>query len=48
MSALFVEIFGDGNSPQGTEPSLIHSKGDKNYSRCYEWWPMGEEGACTP
>jgi galactosylceramidase len=42
MSALFVEIPGDGNSTQGSELSHMHSRGDENYSRGYEWWLMRE------
>ena len=42
LSALFVEIPGDGNSTQGTEPSHMHSKNDENYFRGYEWWIMRE------
>src|SRR5580704_9025572 len=42
MSALYVEVPGDGNSTQGTEPSHMHSRNDKNYSRGYEWWIMRE------
>ena len=42
MSALFVEIPGDGNSTQGSELSHMHSRDDQNYSRGYEWWLMRE------
>jgi galactosylceramidase len=42
MSALLVEVPGDGNSTQGAEPSHMHTKDDLNYSRGYEWWLMRE------
>src|SRR6185312_13536453 len=42
MSALFVEVPGDGNSTQGSELSHMHSRDDGNYSRGYEWWLMRE------
>jgi galactosylceramidase len=42
MSALYVEIPGDGNSTQGTELSHMHSRNDLNFSRGYEWWLMKE------
>jgi len=40
MSALLVEVPGDGNSTQGSEPSHMHTKGDLNFYRGYEWWLM--------
>ncbi len=42
MSALYVEVPGDGNSTQGTEPSHMHWRDDQNYQRGYEWWIMRE------
>lgn len=42
ISALLVEVPGDGNSTQGSEPSHMHSKTDLNYYRGYEWWLMRE------
>ena len=42
MSALLVEVPGDGNSTQGSEPSHMHTRDDLNYSRGYEWWLMRE------
>src|SRR5450432_4649234 len=42
ISALLVEVPGDGNSTQGTEPSHMHSRDEENYSRGYEWWLMSE------
>ncbi|MGD1085719.1 MAG: galactosylceramidase [Verrucomicrobiota bacterium] len=47
MSALYVEIPGDG-STQGTEPSHMHSRGDENYYRGYEWWMMSEAKKRNP
>ncbi len=48
MSALFVEVPGDGNSTQGSELSHMHTRGDENYSRGYEWWLMKEAKARDP
>lgn len=48
MSALFVEIPGDGNSTQGSELSHMHSRTDENYSRGYEWWLMREAKTRNP
>lgn len=42
MSTLYVEVPGDGNSTQGSEPSHMHTRIDENYSRGYEWWIMRE------
>ena len=42
MNALLVEVPGDGNSTQGSEPSHMHTKDDLNYDRGYEWWIMSE------
>ena len=42
MSALLVEVPGDGNSTQGSEPSHLHARGEPNFSRGYEWWLMRE------
>jgi galactosylceramidase len=38
VSALLVEIPGDGNSTQGSMPSHMHTRDDLNYSRGYTWW----------
>lgn len=38
LSALLVEIPGDGNSTQGSMPSHMHSRNDLDYSRGYTWW----------
>jgi len=48
MSALFVEVPGDGNSTQGSELSHMHSRDDENYSRGYEWWLMSEAKRRNP
>ena len=42
ISALLVEVPGDGNSTQGSESSHMHSRTDENYNRGYEWWLMRE------
>lgn len=42
LSALMVEVPGDGNSTQGSEPSHMHTRNDQNYFRRYEWWIMKE------
>ena len=48
ISALLVEVPGDGNSTQGSEPSHMHSRNDENYSRGYEWWLMSEAKKRNP
>ena len=48
MSALLVEVPGDSNSTQGSEPSHMHAKDDLNYSRGYEWWLMREAKKRNP
>ena len=48
ISALLVEVPGDGNSTQGSEPSHMHSRNDLNYSRGYEWWIMSEARKRNP
>jgi galactosylceramidase len=48
MSALLVEVPGDGNSTQGSEPSHRHTRDDLNYRRGYEWWLMREAKARNP
>jgi galactosylceramidase len=42
MSSLLVEVPGDCNSTQGSEPSHMHTRDDLNYGRGYEWWLMRE------
>ncbi len=48
VSALLVEVPGDGNSTQGSEPSHMHSRIDENYNRGYEWWIMNEARKRNP
>lgn len=48
ISALLVEVPGDGNSTQGSEPSHMHSRSDENYYRGYEWWLMKEAKRRNP
>jgi len=48
MSALLVEVPGDGNATQGAEPSHMHTKTDLNFSRGYEWWLMREARKRNP
>src|SRR5436190_10241852 len=38
VSALLVEIPGDGNSTQGSMPSHMRTREDLNYYRGYTWW----------
>jgi galactosylceramidase len=48
MHTLYVEIGGDGNSTQGTEPTHMRSRTDENYARGYEWWLMAEAKKRNP
>lgn len=48
MQTLYVEVGGDGNSTQGTEPSHMRSRSDENYHRGYEWWLMREAKQRNP
>jgi galactosylceramidase len=48
VSALYVEIPGDGNSTQGSMPSHMHTRGDLNYDRGYTWWVMTEAHKRNP
>jgi galactosylceramidase len=48
LSALYVEIGGDGNSTQGTEPSHMHTRTDTNFQRGYEWWIISEAKKRNP
>ena len=48
MPAFFVEVPGDGNATQGTEPSHMHTRTDENYYRGYEWWLMAEAKKRNP
>ncbi|XP_028011640.2 galactocerebrosidase isoform X1 [Eptesicus fuscus] len=42
LHILKVEIGGDGQTTDGTEPSHMHYALDENYLRGYEWWLMKE------
>ena len=48
VSALYVEIPGDGNSTQGSMPSHRHARDDLNAWRGYMWWEMREAKARNP
>lgn len=48
VSALYVEIPGDGNSTQGSMPSHMHTRTDLDYSRGYTWWVMAEARRRNP
>lgn len=48
ISALLVEIPGDGNSTQGSMPSHMHTRDDLNYTRGYTWWVMREAKRRNP
>ena len=48
LSALLVEVPGDGNATQGAEPSHMHTRDDLNYRRGYEWWLMSEAKKRNP
>jgi galactosylceramidase len=48
ISALLVEIPGDGNSTQGSMPSHMHARDDLDYSRGYTWWILREAKKRNP
>jgi len=48
VSALLVEIPGDGNSTQGSMPSHMHTRDDLDYNRGYTWWIMKEAKRRNP
>ncbi len=48
VSALYVEIPGDGNSTQGSMPSHMHTRDDLNYTRGYTWWILREARRRNP
>jgi hypothetical protein len=48
LQHLKVEIGGDTNSTWGSEPSHMHTRGDQNYNRGYEWWLMREARKRNP
>jgi O-glycosyl hydrolase len=48
LQSLKIEIGGDGNSTEGSEPSHMHRAGDENYERGFEWWVMKEAKRRNP
>ncbi|XP_035689749.1 galactocerebrosidase-like [Branchiostoma floridae] len=48
LQILKVEIGGDAQSTDGSEPSHMHSADDQNYTRGYEWWLMREAKKRNP
>ena len=48
LQILKVEIGGDTNSTDGAESSHMHSAGDLNCDRGYEWWLMEQAKARNP
>ncbi len=48
LQHLKVEVGGDTNSTDGSEPSHMRTRTDENYERGYEWWLMKEAKARNP
>ncbi|XP_061605379.1 galactocerebrosidase [Phyllopteryx taeniolatus] len=48
LHMLKVEIGGDAQTTDGTEPSHMHAEDDENYFRGYEWWLMKEAKKRNP
>uniref|UniRef100_A0A672T3T4 Galactocerebrosidase n=1 Tax=Sinocyclocheilus grahami TaxID=75366 RepID=A0A672T3T4_SINGR len=48
LHILKVEIGGDAQTTDGTEPSHMHSKDEANFFRGYEWWLMKEAKKRNP
>ncbi|MCJ8743896.1 hypothetical protein PDJAM_G00099610 [Pangasius djambal] len=48
LHILKVEIGGDSQTTDGTEPSHMHNETDVNYFRGYEWWLMKEAKKRNP
>lgn len=48
LNVLKVEVGGDVNSTEGSEPSHMHTRNDENYQRGFEWWLMKEARARNP
>lgn len=48
LSVLKVEVGGDVNSTEGSEPSHMHTRNDENYQRGFEWWLMEQAKARDP
>ena len=48
LQHLKVEVGGDTNSTDGSEPSHMRTRTDENYDRGYEWWLMEQAKARNP
>ncbi|XP_029900857.1 galactocerebrosidase isoform X1 [Myripristis murdjan] len=48
LHMLKVEIGGDAQTTDGTEPSHMHYENDENFFRGYEWWLMKEAKKRNP
>ncbi|MCW3059647.1 MAG: putative galactocerebrosidase [Capsulimonas sp.] len=48
LSEFKVEVGGDVNSTEGSEPSHMHTRDDEDYSRGFEWWLMEQAKARNP
>ena len=48
MQTMFLEIGGDDNATQGSEPTHMRTATDQNYQRGYEWWLMKEAKKRNP
>src|ERR1039458_90732 len=48
LQHLKVEIGGEINSTDGTEPTHMRTATDQNYTRGYEWWLMQQARARNP
>ena len=48
LQHLKVEIGGDVNSTDGSEPSHMRTRSDHDYTRGYEWWLMSEARKRNP
>jgi galactosylceramidase len=48
LDILKIEMGGDTDSTEGSEPSHMHFKGDADYTRGYEWWLAKEAKARKP
>ena len=48
LHILKVEIGGDAQSTEGTEPSHMHTETDISYERGYQWWLMKEAKRRNP
>src|SRR5262245_58388175 len=48
LQILKVEVGGDMNSTDGSEPSSAHARGETDYQRGYEWWLMEQAKLRNP